>query len=45
MQVGTVLSCVMVIVVAGIVTGVIPRIISRKLPPSVAEVIKQALYR
>ncbi|KAG2442089.1 hypothetical protein HYH02_009879 [Chlamydomonas schloesseri] len=43
--VGTALSYLMLIVVAGIVTGVVPRIISRKLPPSVAEVIKQALHR
>ncbi|KAG2442091.1 hypothetical protein HYH02_009881 [Chlamydomonas schloesseri] len=43
--VGTALSYLMLIVVAGIVTGIVPRIISRKLPPSVAEVIKQALHR
>ncbi|PNW81104.1 hypothetical protein CHLRE_07g341100v5 [Chlamydomonas reinhardtii] len=43
--VGTALSYLMLIVVAGIVTGIVPRILSSKLPPSVAEVIKQALYR
>ncbi|KAG2442087.1 hypothetical protein HYH02_009877 [Chlamydomonas schloesseri] len=43
--VGTALSYLMLVVVAGVVTGVVPRIISRKLPPSVAEFIKQALHR
>jgi hypothetical protein len=44
LQVGTALSYLMLIFVAGIVTGVIPRIIFCKLLPSVAEV-KQALHR
>ncbi|PNW86195.1 hypothetical protein CHLRE_02g076650v5 [Chlamydomonas reinhardtii] len=43
--VGTALSYLVLIFVAGVVTGIVPRIISSKLPPSVAEFIKQALYR